>query len=271
MVLSKAEKIRGNTDDKMARRPSCCLLTQAAHFIETVSNITTLNEAGHRIRHWIRRWSVHREGTTLSHVEINASLHGIRWHLLVFSTSKKLIGKLWTTAGERSGGFHSRWSDWSERWTRARSVNGRSFVRCLENPPRTRLEGDSVVVETGLPVEGLHESVHYLDGTAGPGGRSFAMEKFEAHAGMKSFGKAPNPVLAVSSTSSPGGMILMRGDSELPTPNVSIYDHRANTGSTHTPWHEWNFRYQMIIWKIRSQSKQTDPGIAKMCHPSEYC
>ena len=91
--------------------------------------------------------------------------------------------------------------------------------------PHTRLEGDSVVVETGLPVEGLHESVHYLDGTAGPGGRSFAMEKFEAHAGMKSFGEAPNPVHAVSSTSSPGGMILMRGDSELPTPNVGIYDH----------------------------------------------
>ena len=51
MVLSKAEKIRGNTDDQMAQRPSSCLLTQAAHFIETVSNITTLNEAGHRIRH----------------------------------------------------------------------------------------------------------------------------------------------------------------------------------------------------------------------------
>ena len=47
---------------------------------DPVTNLTALHEEGHQVRRLIRRWCVHREGTTLHRFQVNGFLHQARRH-----------------------------------------------------------------------------------------------------------------------------------------------------------------------------------------------
>ena len=93
--------------------------------------------------------------------------------------------------------------------------------------------------ETGLPVEGLHDSVHCITegcgenapigdrfptdnigANSGPGGSSFMTETFEPAAGMNSFFGSLNPAPGISGTAGPGATSFMTGQFEMLTDNV---------------------------------------------------
>ena len=122
---------------------------------------------------------------------------------------------IWTTGGAST--FEGR-PIWTIGGTA--SLEGRSFAGSTLNA------NDAFVFETGLSIEGLHDSVHCIVGgtmcsVAQEGTElqkvdlrsenRFVLERFDALPEMNSFGESLNPALEVGSTAGPGGTSFMKG------------------------------------------------------------
>ena len=94
---------------------------------------------------------------------------------------------------------------------------GRSTKIWTNGGASTFNANDTVVFETGLPVDGLYDSVHYVSDTPCLGGKTHLTETYEPIAEMYSFGESLNPALEIGGTAGPGGTSFMTGNIGIPT------------------------------------------------------
>ena len=94
---------------------------------------------------------------------------------------------------------------------------GRSIGIWTNGGASTFNANDTVVFETGLPVDGLHDSVHCVSDTPCLGGKTHLSETYEPIAEMYSFGESLNPALEIGGTAGPGGTSFMTGNIGIPT------------------------------------------------------
>ena len=94
---------------------------------------------------------------------------------------------------------------------------GRSTKIWTNGGASTFNANDTVVFETGLPVDGLHDSVHCVSDTPCLGGKTHLTETYEPIAEMYSFGESLNPALEIGGTAGPGGTSFMTGNIGIPT------------------------------------------------------